>query len=159
MMIRRARWALLVGLVVGVGIWGYFQAQGRGSVPKYRTAVVERGPLTGADVVGSGYRCRRSFVDDRHHRAQPNAGTACQKAEKLGGGAIPSRTARSTRACWLGTLGFAKSSARAWFTFASKISGSINARLSLESGDAIQWDILSSSAQSSLRRILVALTN
>src|ERR1043166_4190088 len=46
MMIRRARWALLVGLVVGVGIWGYFQAQGRGSVPKYRTAVVERGPLT-----------------------------------------------------------------------------------------------------------------
>src|SRR5438132_5144319 len=48
MMIRRARWALLVGLVVGVGIWGYFQAQGRGSVPKYRTAKVERGPLTAA---------------------------------------------------------------------------------------------------------------
>src|SRR2546427_9188688 len=46
MMIRRARWALLVGVVVGVGIWGYFQAQGRGSVPKSGTAVVERGPLT-----------------------------------------------------------------------------------------------------------------
>src|SRR6266446_459483 len=46
MMIRRARWVLLVGLAVGVGTWGYFHAQGRGSVPKYRTAVVERGPLT-----------------------------------------------------------------------------------------------------------------
>src|SRR2546430_17085269 len=40
------RRALLVGLGVGGGIWGDFQAQGRGSVPKYRTAVVERGPLT-----------------------------------------------------------------------------------------------------------------
>jgi len=38
----------------------------------------------------------------------------------------------------LGTLGFAESSARAWFTFASTSSGSINARLSLEAGDAIQ---------------------
>src|SRR5439155_10431 len=46
MMIRHARWVLLVSIVAGVGIWGYFQAQGRGSVPKYRTAVVERGPLT-----------------------------------------------------------------------------------------------------------------
>src|SRR5262249_49522996 len=45
-MMRRARWILLVGIVVGVGVWGYFQAQGRGSVPKYRTAAVERGPLT-----------------------------------------------------------------------------------------------------------------
>src|SRR5262245_66512130 len=45
-MMRRARWILLVGIVAGVGVWGYFQAQGRGSVPKYRTAAVERGPLT-----------------------------------------------------------------------------------------------------------------
>src|SRR5712691_1506106 len=45
-MIRRARWVLLVSIVAGVGIWGYFHAQGRGSVPKYRTAVVERGSLT-----------------------------------------------------------------------------------------------------------------
>src|SRR5215510_7436570 len=45
-MMRRARWILLVGIVAGVGAWGYFQAQGRGSVPKYRTAAVERGPLT-----------------------------------------------------------------------------------------------------------------
>src|SRR5262249_58027518 len=41
-----AGWVLLVGPAVGVGTWGYFHAQGRGSVPRYRTAVVERGPLT-----------------------------------------------------------------------------------------------------------------
>ena len=41
-MVLRARWVLLVSIVVGVGIWGYFLAQGRGSVPKYRTAVVGR---------------------------------------------------------------------------------------------------------------------
>jgi len=29
--------------------------------------------------VGSGYRCRRCIVDDRHHRAQPNAGMVCQR--------------------------------------------------------------------------------
>src|SRR5262249_14708314 len=45
-MMRRARWILLVGIVARVGASGYFQAQGRGSVPKYRTAAVERGPLT-----------------------------------------------------------------------------------------------------------------
>src|SRR6266545_4762411 len=39
---------VLVGLAVGAGISGYFYVQSRGSVPKYRTARVERGPLTAA---------------------------------------------------------------------------------------------------------------
>src|SRR5262249_62327737 len=43
MIMRRARWVLIVSVVVAVGIWGYFHAQGRGSVTKYHPAVVERG--------------------------------------------------------------------------------------------------------------------
>jgi HlyD family secretion protein len=38
-----------IGLVAGVlavGIWAYLSAQARGNAPKYRTARVERGPLT-----------------------------------------------------------------------------------------------------------------
>src|SRR2546430_14627073 len=42
------RRALLVGLGVGGGIWGDFQAQGRGIAPRCRTAVVAGGPLPGA---------------------------------------------------------------------------------------------------------------
>src|SRR5919205_1012028 len=36
----------LVAAVLGVGIWAYLSAQARGNAPKYRTARVERGPLT-----------------------------------------------------------------------------------------------------------------
>src|SRR5687767_7878395 len=39
---------VLVGLVVGAGVWGYFYTQSRGNAPKYRMARVERGPLTAA---------------------------------------------------------------------------------------------------------------
>ena len=39
---------VLVGLVVGAAVWGYFYAQSRGSAPKYRLGRVERGPLTAA---------------------------------------------------------------------------------------------------------------
>ncbi len=38
----------IVALLAGVGVWGYFYAQSRGNVPKYRTGRVERGPLTAA---------------------------------------------------------------------------------------------------------------
>jgi HlyD family secretion protein len=38
----------LVAGVLGVGIWAYFYAQARGNAPKFRTAKVERGPLTAA---------------------------------------------------------------------------------------------------------------
>lgn len=38
----------VVAAVLGVGIWGYFYAQARGNAPKYRTAPVERGPITAA---------------------------------------------------------------------------------------------------------------
>jgi HlyD family secretion protein len=37
-----------VAVVVGAGVWGYLYTQSRGSAPKYRTARVERGPLTAA---------------------------------------------------------------------------------------------------------------
>ena len=37
---------LLVGLAVGAGVWGYLYTQSRGSTPKFRTAKIERGPLT-----------------------------------------------------------------------------------------------------------------
>jgi len=37
-----------VAVLVGAGVWGYFYTQSRGSAPKYRTARVERGPLTAA---------------------------------------------------------------------------------------------------------------
>jgi HlyD family secretion protein len=39
---------VVVGLLVGAGVWGYFYTQSRGNAPKYRTARVERGPLTAA---------------------------------------------------------------------------------------------------------------
>ena len=39
---------VVVAAVLGAGIWGYLYAQARGSGPKYRTARVERGPLTAA---------------------------------------------------------------------------------------------------------------
>jgi len=37
-----------VAVLVGAGVWGYLYTQSRGSAPKYRTARVERGPLTAA---------------------------------------------------------------------------------------------------------------
>jgi len=39
---------VVVGALVGAGVWGYFYTQSRGNAPKYRTARVERGPLTAA---------------------------------------------------------------------------------------------------------------
>ena len=39
---------VLVAVVVGAGVWGYFYTQSRGAAPKYRTARVEQGPLTAA---------------------------------------------------------------------------------------------------------------
>ena len=39
---------ILIVAAVGLGIWGYFYAQARGNAPKFRTARVERGPLTAA---------------------------------------------------------------------------------------------------------------
>ena len=59
-MVLRARWVLLVSIVVGVGIWGYFLAQGRGSVPKYRTAVV------GRDKARTGSEWRQKCSTLRH---------------------------------------------------------------------------------------------
>jgi HlyD family secretion protein len=37
-----------VAMLVGGAVWGYFYAQSRGNVPKYRLGKVERGPLTAA---------------------------------------------------------------------------------------------------------------
>ncbi|HEY2994244.1 MAG TPA: efflux RND transporter periplasmic adaptor subunit [Methylomirabilota bacterium] len=45
---RRISTLVIVAAVVGLGVWGYFYAQSRGASPKYRTARVERGPLTAA---------------------------------------------------------------------------------------------------------------
>jgi HlyD family secretion protein len=39
---------VVVAGLVGAGVWTYLSAQGRGNAPKYRTARVERGPLTAA---------------------------------------------------------------------------------------------------------------
>lgn len=39
---------IIVALLAGVGVWGYFYAQSRGNAPKYRTGRVERGSLTAA---------------------------------------------------------------------------------------------------------------
>src|SRR5215510_10589943 len=39
---------VLVAVMVGAGVFGYLYTQSRGSAPKYRTARVERGPLTAA---------------------------------------------------------------------------------------------------------------
>ena len=38
----------IVAMLAGLGVWGYFYAQSRGNAPKYRTAHVDRGPLTAA---------------------------------------------------------------------------------------------------------------
>jgi HlyD family secretion protein len=45
---KRVLSLVLVVLVVGAAVWGYFYAQSRGNAPKYRMAKVERGPLTAA---------------------------------------------------------------------------------------------------------------
>jgi HlyD family secretion protein len=45
---KRIVWLALVVLVVAGGISAYFYAQSRGAGPKYRTAKIERGPLTAA---------------------------------------------------------------------------------------------------------------
>jgi HlyD family secretion protein len=45
---RRLVSLVVVALLVGGGVWGYFYAQGRGNSPKYRLARAERGPLTAA---------------------------------------------------------------------------------------------------------------
>ena len=45
---RRISSLVIVAALVGLGVWGYFYAQSRGASPKYRTARVERGPLTAA---------------------------------------------------------------------------------------------------------------
>src|SRR2546428_1737978 len=37
---------ILVALAIGSGVWGYFYAQTRGNIATYRSAPVERGPLT-----------------------------------------------------------------------------------------------------------------
>jgi HlyD family secretion protein len=39
---------VLVAGVLGVGIWAYFYAQAGGNAPRFRTAAVERGPITAA---------------------------------------------------------------------------------------------------------------
>jgi HlyD family secretion protein len=39
---------VVVAVLVGAGVWGYFYTQSRGNAPKYRTGRVERGPLTAA---------------------------------------------------------------------------------------------------------------
>jgi len=39
---------VVVAILVGGAVWGYFYAQSRGNVPKYRLVRVERGPLTAA---------------------------------------------------------------------------------------------------------------
>jgi len=39
---------VVVAALVGAAVWGYLYAQSRGSVPKFRMARVERGPLTAA---------------------------------------------------------------------------------------------------------------
>ncbi len=46
-MTRALRWTLVV-VAVAAGLGGYFYVQGRGQVPQYRLARVERGPLTAA---------------------------------------------------------------------------------------------------------------
>ncbi len=48
MAMKRLVSAAVVAALVGAGVWGYFYTQSRGSVPKYRTARVEQGPLTAA---------------------------------------------------------------------------------------------------------------
>jgi HlyD family secretion protein len=45
---RRLISLVVVAGLVGAGVWGYFYTQSRGNAPRYRTARVERGPLTAA---------------------------------------------------------------------------------------------------------------
>src|SRR5712691_4856499 len=45
---KRVVSVVVVAILVGGAVWGYFYAQSRGNVPKYRLARVERGPLTAA---------------------------------------------------------------------------------------------------------------
>jgi HlyD family secretion protein len=45
---KRFIFLVVVALLLGAGVWGYLYAQSRNSVPKYRLASVERGPLTAA---------------------------------------------------------------------------------------------------------------
>src|ERR1700694_4343412 len=45
---KRVLSLVLVVIVVAAAVWGYFYVQSRGNAPKYRTARVERGPLTAA---------------------------------------------------------------------------------------------------------------
>src|SRR5215831_4524934 len=45
---KRVVSVVVVAALVGAAVWGYFYAQSRGSVPKFRLARVERGPLTAA---------------------------------------------------------------------------------------------------------------
>src|SRR5437870_12839090 len=45
---RRFTWLLMVVVLVVGGVSAYFYAQSRGNSPKYRTARLERGPLTAA---------------------------------------------------------------------------------------------------------------
>jgi HlyD family secretion protein len=45
---KRVVSVVVVTVLVAGAVWGYFYAQSRGSVPKFRTVRVERGPLTAA---------------------------------------------------------------------------------------------------------------
>src|SRR5919204_4223598 len=45
---RRISTLVIVAVLVGLGVWGYFYAQSRGASTKYRMGRVERGPLTAA---------------------------------------------------------------------------------------------------------------
>src|SRR5204863_4021037 len=47
-LMKRVVSLVVVALLVGGAVWGYLYAQSRGSVPKFRTVRVERGPLTAA---------------------------------------------------------------------------------------------------------------
>jgi HlyD family secretion protein len=45
---KRVLSLVVVAVLVGAAVWGYLYAQSRGNAPKYRTARLERGPLTAA---------------------------------------------------------------------------------------------------------------
>jgi HlyD family secretion protein len=45
---KRVVSVVVVAILVGGAVWGYFYAQSRGNVPKFRLVRVERGPLTAA---------------------------------------------------------------------------------------------------------------
>src|SRR5262245_47326181 len=52
-MMKRVLSLVVVAALVGAGVWAYFYTQSRGSVPRYRLAPVERGPLV-ASLSASG---------------------------------------------------------------------------------------------------------